>query len=230
MNISYDNQRAMTRICNISLIILACALMVACSGVRERSTVPYQQAEVRPPLSVPEGMTAVRPNPENQLPESGRTDASAARQNPPTAGLQDREERIAVQTPEPEVAPAATEIIRSIVVMEQEPILYTDHPVHVAWQTVGLGLERLNVPVVDRDRSAGKYYVDCVAASGKEPKKRRWWNVFSRRNNDQSPQCELSVRAKASNVEIQLTPNGGVPEQSEVTRLLEELKADLDRA
>ena len=43
------------------------------------------------------------------------------------------------------------------------PYLTVTAPFHIIWQQLGLGLDREQVSILDRDRTNGRYYINCEA-------------------------------------------------------------------
>ncbi|MBT5031615.1 MAG: outer membrane protein assembly factor BamC [Proteobacteria bacterium] len=229
------------------LAVVGLSLVAACGTASRMGAgrrVAYEEAEIRPPLLVPEGLDAVPLNPANELPDTSSDDQIVEQREPPSTGLDEKiEETPNVSASDSESASASgsesssaeimTETMTetmTIVVTGENQRLNSAHPVHIVWQTVGLALDRLAVPVSDRDRSNGIYFVDCLAASGREIKKKRWWNVLSRGDSPDISVCELSIVQEGDNVSVHLSPSTeGVPTEQETAELLKEFKADLDR-
>ena len=212
--------------------VVGLSLVAACGTVSEIGAgrrVAYEEAEIRPPLLVPEGLDAVPLNPANELPDTSSDDQIVEQREPPSAGLDEKIEATIPNVSASDSEASSVEML-TIVVTGENQRLNSAHPVHIVWQTVGLTLDRLAVPVSDRDRSNGIYFVDCLAASGREIKKKRWWNVLSRDDSSDIAVCELSIVQEGDNVSVRLSSSAeGVPTEQETAELLKELKADLDR-
>jgi len=209
-------------------------LLVACGSMERLETgeaVAYKEAKIRPPLAVPEGMNEVPLNPANELQQISVVEQAAESRIPPNAGLVEKadiEAESDALVAEPEVS--AAEPIITVVITGRNPRLNTSHPSHIVWQAVGLGLQRLAVPVSDRDRSNGIYFVDCLAASGQEIKKKRWWNILSKDEATEPAICELSITEESASIAVRIKSSAeGVPSNQQIVDLLEELKFDLDR-
>lgn len=212
----------------MTLLLVACGIM---NRLETGEAVAYKDVEIRPPLSVPEGLNSVPLNPANELQQNSSGNQIDDSRVPPSAGLDQKTEielDVGASPQEPEVSAVEPEI--TVVVTGRNPRLNTSHPVHIVWQSVGLTLQRLNIPVTDLDRNSGVYFVDCLAASGEEIKKKRWWNILSKDESIDAAVCELSIAEENESIGVRIAASAdGVPSEQQIVDLLEELKLDLDR-
>jgi uncharacterized lipoprotein len=228
MNISYGRTTTATIIVGMMFFLVACGTM---DRLDTGEAVAYKEAQIRPPLAVPEGLNEVPLNPANELQQLSSVDQAAESRIPPSAGLVEKaviEEESSGLAAEPEVS--SDEPIITVVITGRDARLNTSHPVHIVWQAVGLGLQRLTIPITDRDRSNGLYFVDCLSASGEEPKKKRWWSILSKDDSTEPAVCELSIAEESESIAVRISSSAeGVPSDQQIVDLLEELKIDLDR-
>lgn len=229
MKISCRKIITVTITAGMALLLFACGAM---SRLETGEAVAYKEAEIRPPLAVPEGLNQVPLNPANELQEIFNAEQVDESRVPPSAGLIEKADLETVEASalvqEPELD--SDEPNFTVVVSGRDARLNTSHPVHIVWQAVGLALQRLAIPVTDRDQSSGVYFVDCLAASGQEIKKKRWWNVLSRNDAPEPSTCELSIAEESESTAIRINSSSeSVPSEQQIFDLLEELKFDLDR-
>jgi uncharacterized lipoprotein len=76
------------------------------------------------------------------------------------------------------------------------PYLSVTAPFHIIWQQLGLGLDMEQVSILDRDRTNGRYYIDCESMEEEaEPgeKKRKGWFFGFGKERKATDICLLNV-------------------------------------
>jgi uncharacterized lipoprotein len=79
---------------------------------------------------------------------------------------------------------------------EGGPYLVVTAPFHIIWQQLALGLDREQVSILDRDRTNGRFYIDCSTIE--EPledgkKKRKGWFFGFGKERGETEICLLNV-------------------------------------
>lgn len=114
----------------------------------------------------------------------GATAFSGDQQGQGAGGLSGLGEPDAVEESPEDVVPE--NITASLMSSEaMGPHLTVTAPFHIIWQQLGLGLDREQVSILDRDRTNGRYYIDCEAMEeapedGGKKKRKGWFFGFGK--------------------------------------------------
>lgn len=127
--------------------------------------------------------------------EGGGTAFNEDQQAERAGGLSGLGEPDAVEENPEEAVPE--NITASLMTSEsQGPYLSVTAPFHIIWQQLGLGLDKEQVSILDRDRTNGRYYIDCEAMEEQEEpgkKKRKGWFFGFGKERGVTEICLLNV-------------------------------------